>query len=167
MKDNNVRSVLAYIAVATLAAGSDWLVFTAISWLRPGWDVLAAQAPARLTGGLVAFLMHRTWSFRNQQGRGLTTEARRFLSLYVFSFCVSLITVFLMVDVLALNRYWSKLAADLLCFVVNYIVMKLYVFSSAAGIAEAAGQLRPTANRMPDGEAGDGEAEAAGQTRKA
>ena len=44
-----LSSIVAYVSVAGLAAASDWAVFTAISWIRPGWDVLAAQIPARLT----------------------------------------------------------------------------------------------------------------------
>lgn len=137
-----LRDGFAYVSVALLAAFSDWLLFTLISWARPNWDVLAAQAPARLMGGLVAFLMHRAWSFKGQQGRGLSTEARRFLSLYVFSFCLSLATVFVLVDVAALNRYWSKAFADALCFMVNFIVMKVYVFADARSLAHAAGRLK-------------------------
>jgi putative flippase GtrA len=137
-----LREVLAYMTVAGLAAFSDWIVFAAISWARPDWDVLLAQAPARLTGGLVAFIMHRSWSFRGQQGKGLSTEARRFLSLYVFSFCLSLGTVFVLVDLMALNRFGSKGFADVLCFVVNFIVMKLYVFNDVRNFAHAAERLR-------------------------
>jgi putative flippase GtrA len=105
-------------------------VFTLVSWLAPERDVVHAQALARLTGGLVAFVLHRSWSFRDQQGLGLTTEAGRFLALYVFSFCVSIATVYLLVDLLAFNRFLSKAFADTLCFVVNFIVMKVWVFSS-------------------------------------
>jgi putative flippase GtrA len=137
-----LREAFAYVSVASLSALSDWLVFTGISWLFPHGDVLLAQAPARLTGGLVAFTMHRNWSFRDQGGRGLSTEARRFLGLYVFSFVLSLATVFVLVELLGANRYWSKAFADLLCFVVNFIVMKLYVFADARSIKHAAERLR-------------------------
>lgn len=147
MPQNTVRTGFAYIAVALLAAFSDWALFTLISWWHPDWDVLVAQAPARLAGGLVAFLMHRAWSFRDQQGQGLTTEARRFMSLYIFSFCLSLGTVYVLVDVLDFNRYWSKAFADALCFVVNFVVMKIYVFADARNLAEAAKRLRPTEQR--------------------
>ncbi len=143
MSQKTVGSAFAYIAVAVVAALSDWLLFTLISWIQPHWDVLLAQAPARLTGGLVAFLLHRAWSFRGQQGRGVSTEASRFLGLYIFSFCVSLGTVFVLVDLFDLNRYWSKGFADALCFVVNFIVMKIYVFSDARSLAQAAEGLRP------------------------
>jgi hypothetical protein len=53
-------------------------------------------------------MMHRNWSFRVENGLGLGTEARRFLALYVFSFCVSVGTVFVLVQLLDANRYWSK-----------------------------------------------------------
>lgn len=152
----SLRAIIAYVSVAGFAAGSDWAVFTAISWAKPGWDVLAAQVPARLTGGIVAFLMHRSWSFRDQQGHGLSTEARRFLALYVFSFVLSLATLFVLVDLLGANRYWSKAFADLMCFVVNYVVMKLYVFSDAASLPVAASQLRTSRLAEPREAAGSG-----------
>jgi putative flippase GtrA len=137
-----LREGLAYISVAGLAAGSDWLVFTLLSWLQPEADVVFAQAPARLTGGLVAFLLHRNWSFRDQQGQGMSVEARRFLALYVFSFCVSITTVYALVDLFGFNRYWSKAFADVLCFVVNFIVMKFYVFADTRSMADAAVRFR-------------------------
>ncbi len=150
MKLKALRDILAYVSVAGLSAFSDWLIFTLISWFLPHWDVLLAQAPARLTGGLVAFSLHRSWSFPDQQGHGLTTEARRFLALYVFSFCVSLGSVYVLVDLFGLNRYWSKGFADVLCFIVNFIVMKLYVFSDARNLAHAAEQLRPMSKQGAD-----------------
>lgn len=129
MSVRTVKEGFAYVSVAGMSAASDWLMFTALSWLFPGQGVVFAQAPARLLGGLVAFVLHRYWSFGHQKGRGMEVEARRFLALYVFSFCLSLATVHLLADVAGLNRYWSKATADILCFVVNFLVMKFYVFA--------------------------------------
>jgi putative flippase GtrA len=127
-----MREAAAYVSVAGASAISDWLVFALVSWLAPERDVVFAQAIARLTGGLVAFLLHRSWSFRDQQGVGLTTEAGRFMALYIFSFCVSIGTVYLLVDLLGLNRFGSKAFADTLCFAVNFIVMKFWVFNDTS-----------------------------------
>ncbi len=138
---------MAYISVAGLAAASDWLLFTLISWKFPAHDVLLAQAPARLLGGAVAFTLHRNWSFRDQQGRGLSTEARRFLGLYVFSFVLSMMTLYLLVDVFGVNRFWGKAFADTLCFIVNFVVMKAYVFADARNLAHAAENLRLSKQR--------------------
>jgi putative flippase GtrA len=142
MAARKAREAFAYVSVAGFSATSDWAVFTLLSWMLADHDVVFAQAPARLTGGLVAFLMHRSWSFRDQKGLGLSTEAGRFLALYVFSFTLSLVTVHLLVDQLGFNRYWSKGFADILCFIVNFLVMKLYVFADARSLAHAAERLR-------------------------
>lgn len=133
MSNNGVKEGFAYVSVAGLSAFSDWLVFTVMSLTMPGQDVVVAQATARLTGGLVAFILHRRWSFGHQQGLGLNVEARRFLTLYVFSFCVSIGTVFVLVDLFDVNRYWGKAFADGLCFVVNFLAMKFYVFAGGGG----------------------------------
>lgn len=142
MTSKNLREGGAYIAVAGLSAVSDWLVFAAISSAAPHVDVVFAQAPARLTGGVVAFMLHRFWSFKDQEGQGLGTEAGRFMALYIFSFCVSIGTVFVLVDLFGFNRYASKACADVLCFVVNFFVMKYYVFADAQNLAHAAEKMR-------------------------
>ncbi len=142
MASKRLHEATAYVGVAVISALSDWVVFTAISWLYPQVDVVFAQAPSRLTGGLVAFMLHRLWSFRNQEGLGLGTEAGRFLALYAFSFCVSIGAVFVLVDLFGVNRFASKAFADVLCFVVNFVVMKFYVFADARNITQAAGRLR-------------------------
>lgn len=142
MASKKLREGFAYVAVAGLSAISDWSMFTALSWIFPAMDVVFAQAPARLTGGLVAFTLHRLWSFKDQEGQGLGTEAGRFFALYVFSFCVSIATVFVMVDFLSANRYASKAFADVLCFIVNFFVMKYYVFADAPTLAQSADRLR-------------------------
>jgi putative flippase GtrA len=143
MSQKNLREGAAYISVAGLSAVSDWLVFAVFSWLLPAVDVVFAQAIARLTGGVVAFALHKLWSFKNQEGQGLGTEAGRFLALYVFSFCVSVGTVYVLVDLLGLNRFASKAFADILCFCVNFLVMKFYVFADAQSIAQVAQRVRP------------------------
>jgi putative flippase GtrA len=129
-----LREAFAYVSVAGASAISDWLVFTLISWFAPQYDVVYAQAVARLTGGLVAFMLHRAWSFRDQQGVGLTTEAGRFMALYIFSFAVSVSTVYVLVDLLDLNRFASKAFADTLCFVINFFVMKFWVFNDSSKV---------------------------------
>lgn len=135
---NNVRDGSIYAAVAGLSAASDWVVFTLISWWLPATDVVLTQGVARLTGGVVAFALHRAWSFRNQDGAGIGIEARRFLALYIFSFCLSLATVYVLVDLFGFNRYLSKGVADSLCFVVNFFVMKFYVFASTGALKKLA-----------------------------
>ncbi len=142
MASKNVSEGGAYVSVAIISALSDWSLFAFISWVYPTLDVVFAQAPARLAGGLVAFALHKLWSFKEQEGTGLGTEAGRFMALYIFSFCVSIGTVFVAVDLLGLNRFGSKGFADVLCFVVNFLVMKYYVFAAARNLADAAGGLR-------------------------
>lgn len=142
MASKRLREGSAYITVAALSAASDWLVFTLISWFFPSADVVFAQGPARLTGGLVAFVLHRLWSFKDQEGQGLGTEAGRFMALYVFSFCLSLAAIYVMVDLIGVNRYVGKAFADVMCFVVNFFVMKYYVFADAKNLADAAERLK-------------------------
>jgi putative flippase GtrA len=142
MSSKSLREGSAYVAVAGLSAASDWSLFTAISWLFPHIDVVFAQGPARLMGGVVAFGLHRLWSFKDQEGQGLGTEAGRFMALYIFSFCVSIGTVYVLVDLFGVNRYGSKAFADILCFIVNFFVMKFYVFADARNLSDAAVKLR-------------------------
>ena len=133
---------LTYVVIALLAAASDFALF--VQLYRLGVHYLAAQVAARILGGLVSFFLNNSISFSRQKKPGLPTQARRFLVLYVFSMLLSLsiLAVLQQSEGLMLRRhllapewagrwiYVAKLAADGTCFVANFLVMKLYVFSN-------------------------------------
>ena len=117
-----------YSSVAVLSAVSDWLVFTLlVSGI--GADHLASLMTARVVGGLVSFAANRHWTFAAGKHPSLSRSGRRFLALYAFSYLLSA-GLFSLLTGAGLAAYPAKLLTDLCCFLVNFAVMKAYVFSS-------------------------------------
>lgn len=124
-----------YCTVAAGAAGCDWLVFIVLDWLDVNY--IHAQMTARLCGGAFSFVVNRGWSFSARKGGRLTTQGRRFILLYAFSYCLSVSLLYVMVDMIGVPKYLAKLLADGACLAVNFIAMRIYVFRDRAGFTTA------------------------------
>lgn len=133
-----------YASVAVQSAASDWLVFTALVTL--GADDLLAQGVGRGVGGVVSFVANKLWAFRSPGGHGLAREVTRFLTLYAFSYALSLGLFALGSELL--GPWLAKAVADTTCFLVNFVVMRAWVF--ARGSAQRVAQ-------PGDADAGPGE----------
>lgn len=120
-----------YGLVAAMSALSDWAIFTLL--FRIFGLPVTAQCVARIVGGVVSFATNRNWSFRRDKKQLLVVEARRFLLLYAFSYMISISIFYTLVDAMGCDPYLGKLVADSACFVINFIVMKLYVFKERKG----------------------------------
>lgn len=119
-----------YLTTAVASAGADWLVFKLLGWLGVG--PLGAQAVSRIVGGVTSFGLNKTWTYGSAATGRTRLEVVRFGVLYAFSYVLSLGTLHVAVAVLGLPVDPSKLFADGLCFVVNFVVMRAWVFASAA-----------------------------------
>jgi putative flippase GtrA len=129
------------------SALSDWLVFVGIAWFGGGY--LTGQLTSRLAGGITSFVFNKNWSFRSQSGRGLLVQTRHFLFLYAVSYVISLSSIYAMVEIVGVNRYWGKLIADSLCFIFNFCLMKLYVFHEREGLMRGLVALVRRSNPFP------------------
>ena len=123
-----------YCSVALLAAGGDWLLFALLA-SAIGLAPLTSLMAARVAGGLLSFLGNRYWTWGANRQIALTQQGRRFLLLYAFGYALSVALFRLLTEVLHLPAYPSKLATDLGCFVINFVVMNAYVFHARAGLA--------------------------------
>lgn len=129
---NIVKLFARYSSVAIGSAVIDWIVFIIIHQL--GFSYFAAQAVSRISGGGFSFLTNRYWTFSSEKKRHITVQGRRFILLYLFSYTASLSIIYFWVDIMGVNIYYSKLASDTICFVLNYINMQSYVYHSRQGL---------------------------------
>lgn len=123
-----------YTSVAVQSAVADWLVFSVLVGL--GAHELAAQGTSRLVGGGVSFVANKLWAFQTPGAAGLASEIRRFLALYVFSYVLSLSVLALGSDGLGMSPWIAKGLADTTCFLVNFVVMRSWVFRASEGVAQ-------------------------------
>jgi len=131
-----------YCSVALASASSDWLVF-ALLVSAIGFAPLLSLMAARIAGGLCSFLCNRYWTWSANRQIALTQQGRRFVILYAFSYVLSVGLFWLLTEVLFFSPYLSKLATDLSCFVINFLVMNSYVFHSRPGFARFFFQRTP------------------------
>lgn len=125
------RDFVLYNLVALGSAGADWLVFLSLHALGAGH--LAGQIGARGAGGVFSFLLNRRSMATGSDGRTLV-QGRRFLLLYAFSMGLSVFLLYVQVDLLHRSLYGAKIVADGSCFIVNFVVMRGYVFRATRGL---------------------------------
>lgn len=138
---------LRYSWVALISAGSDWLVFSGLVSLA-GKDHLQSLMMARVIGGVVSFLANRHWTWGAHRRVAVTQQGRRFLVLYGFSYGLAVTLFSLLVDGFGVAPYPGKLATDVICFLVNFIVMNAYVFHRREGLSRFL--LRKRGPRLPE-----------------
>lgn len=123
-----------YGSVALLSAGGDWAVFSLLESLA-GIGHLACLMTARASGGLLSFAGNRHWTWGGRRQIAVTQQGRRFLLLYAFSYLLSVALFSLLTGVSRLPPYPAKLITDVLCFIVNFVVMNYYVFHARKGLS--------------------------------
>ncbi len=130
----SVNQFSKYGGVAVGSAVTDYATFSVFFTLGSG--MLPAQMIARIAGGLFSFFFNKYWSFGAQSPRALIIEGRRFLLLYGFSFLLALIILYTLTEQFEFTPYPAKIIADVVCFIVNFIIMRRYVFSGKQGLRD-------------------------------
>jgi len=120
-----------YSGVATAAAACDWVVFVLLDFV--GLNYLFAQMTARISGGLLSFIVNRNWSFDAKRPGHLSQQGRRFVVLYIFSYLLSVGTLYVAVEHIGIPKYYAKFIADGTSLIVNFIAMRTYVFKDRDG----------------------------------
>ena len=90
---------------------------------------------ARIAGGLTSFLSNRYWTWGANRQITLTQQGRRFVLLYVLSYTLSVALFRLLTEAFLLIPLLSKLATDISCFVINFMLMNFYVYHARVGLA--------------------------------
>jgi putative flippase GtrA len=116
---------------AAMSAAVDYAVFSVL--LFSGLGALHSQMVARIAGGVFSFALNKHWSFDAKSTGAVIIESRRFLLLYGFSYVLALGLLYTFMEWGSLSAYPAKILADIACFVVNFLVMKRYVFSGRDG----------------------------------
>jgi len=124
-----------YGFVAAAAAVADWIVFGVLIEAF-GVHYIYAQMASRVAGGILSFTSNKYWSFKSGRSRRFIIEGRRFLVLYAVSYSLAISLLYMFTDVLGLSPYVSKILTDVLCFMLNFLVMNHYVFHTRDGLSQ-------------------------------
>lgn len=136
---NILSKFIKYCSVALGSAITDWLLFILLKLL--GVPYIHCQATSRIAGGVFSFGFNRYWSFSARNGGHIAVQGRRFILLYIFSYSLSLGLFYFLVDIIHTPVYVSKLTADTICFIVNFVVMRNYVYHERRGLLSATSNI--------------------------
>ena len=125
------REFYFFILAAASSAISDIVIFTLLVHL--GLYFVYCQGISRIIGGVVSFLINKNLSFNRHRRRALI-EIRRFLLLYAASYLLSFFILWFLHQQMGLTLLYAKPIADGSCFVVNFIMMKFYVYNPVRGL---------------------------------
>ncbi|MEQ8707537.1 MAG: GtrA family protein [Rhodospirillales bacterium] len=123
------QSFSQYSGAAIGSAATDYLTFWLVLSLT-GVPVLA-QALARISGGILSFLINRKWSFRRDKPDLVLWDGGRFLALYGVSYALSIGLFLLLTKQSGYAPLTAKIISDSTCFIFNFFAMKHFVFRTA------------------------------------
>lgn len=126
------RELSKYGGVAGGSAVADYAVFSVLLFFGAG--VMPAQMFARISGGVFSFFANKYWSFKTKGAGTIKTEGRRFMVLYAFSYVLALLLLYLLTKHAGVGPYPAKITVDVTCFMLNFLVMRSYVFGSGLGL---------------------------------
>ena len=121
------RAFALYVLAALVSALSDIATFAFLGQL--GLYFIYCQAASRIVGGGTSFLINKHVSFDRHHGRAFI-EMRRFALLYVASYVLSFVLIWLFHGAFGLSLLLAKPMADGACFVFNFAVMRNYVYAA-------------------------------------
>jgi putative flippase GtrA len=131
-----------YVAVQLVAYGIDMGVFLATLSSGLAGPVLA-NVPAKITAGLVAFFLHRHFTFRSAHTADARRQAIQYFALLALN--VPLSSAVLAVVLVPIHHpVFAKFVADVLCVFVTFWASKLWVFKGRNASATP-----PQAGRPP------------------
>jgi putative flippase GtrA len=115
-----------YSCTAILSAVSDWATFLILNQL--GTFFVYNQMIARLVGGFTSFLINKYWSFQSPENTNILIEGRRFTMLFILSYFLSNYLLYIFTEWFSFPLLWAKFIADGICYIVNFFIMKNYVY---------------------------------------
>lgn len=108
--------------------GGAWLVdLAAFLMLYPGLALAAAQLIARTSGAAFGFLGYRLFVFR-PRSRRVRRQMGAYALLWVASYLISVALLTVLINGLGIAALWSKVIAECLSVLFNYLMLKHLVF---------------------------------------
>lgn len=130
--NNKVYFQFSFFSIASIASFlSDIFCFFILTNL--GINFISSQCIARLIGGCVSFYINRNFSFRYQTNK-LTSQLQRFILLFILSYCLSLLAINYFHKIINIELFYAKIISDFICFLFNFLMMRIYVYPPVQGI---------------------------------
>jgi putative flippase GtrA len=116
--------------VGIFVVALDYAVFASLLWAMPGSHLLANVA-GKVAGATSGFILHKYITFAGEQRDSTRQQAISYAMLFAFNLAMSTGMLWLLVDHLHLNAYWSRLFVDALVIVSSFTGSRLWVYRAA------------------------------------
>lgn len=123
------RELIAYIFFGGLTTVVNIVVFFVLD-TGLSWPYLIANAVAIILSILFAYVTNKLWVFHseNRNIRETFYEFLKFVGFRLISGLADMVTMYILVDLLAIDTSISKLATQFIVVVLNYIFSKFFIF---------------------------------------
>ena len=125
--DKSMQGLFGYLIVGGLATVVEWAGF----WLfseKMGIAYLLATALAFAISTFANWLFGRLLVFRGKQQQSLLRESLSGYLASIVGLLLNLLIMFLLVQLLSVEKMYAKIAATVLVFAYNYLVRKLVIY---------------------------------------
>ncbi len=114
-----------FAAIGAITAAIDFSIFLLCYYLSH--NLLLSEGLARASGGLFSFFSSKHWVFKSP--KSITSELIKYTTLWLVLLSISYSLLYLAISKLGMNPYLSKIAIQLLLFVISFSLQRFFVFS--------------------------------------
>jgi putative flippase GtrA len=127
MTQNLVGQIGRFGLVGIFVVALDYAVFAGLLWVMPGSHLLANFA-GKVAGAISGFILHKHITFAGQHRDSAGRQMISYALLFAFNIAMSTGLLWLLVDHIGLNAYWSRLFVDALVVVTSFTGSRLWVY---------------------------------------
>jgi putative flippase GtrA len=113
--------------VGLLVVALDFALFAALLWAMPGQH-LVANIAGKAAGAVSGFFLHKHITFAGSQRDRAGRQGASYALLFTFNLAMSTGLLWLLVDTLGFNPYWTRLFVDGLVVITSFLGSKLWVY---------------------------------------
>ncbi|MBQ5972854.1 MAG: GtrA family protein [Oscillospiraceae bacterium] len=125
---DRIRETALYIASSMLAEAFDWGVYLLMLHVVHA-GIKVSYSVGKVSSGVLNFSVNNFIVFRQGGGIGLLRRAGGYVLSVISTLLIGNALMHLFVPVLGMGDALAKLIADLLCFILNYLLQKTVVFN--------------------------------------
>ncbi len=138
---------LRYLVVGGLTTVLNYAVYAACLWLFAGkYDYIFATTISFIAAVIFAYYTnkHMVFQAKTASKEDALREAGSFLMMRLVSFGFELAAMWLLVDVLHMNKWLAKLPVNIIIVILNYVFSKLFIFRKQKADLPGNGEENPT-----------------------
>lgn len=134
---NQGYEAISYLVAGVLTTAVDYVVFILLNeyfkrnaMFAESISVLIATALSWLAAVIFAYIVNKLFVFKNYNFKPayLAKECSSFFAARIISGVIVMAAMWIMVDIAAMNEYFSKIVTSVFNIGFNYVASKLYIF---------------------------------------